>query len=102
MMGQFVVTDKKSSSINNNDKNATDFSVTPNPANEKLFFTFNNPAAKVYYVSILNVVGKAVVMLPRPEWQNGIDITNLAAGTYFVQLTDDETKTTTVKKFVKE
>ena len=102
MMGQFVVTDKKSSSINNIDKNATDFSVYPNPANEKLFFTFNNPAAKVYYVSILNVVGKAVVMLPRPEWQNGIDITNLAAGTYFVQLTDDETKTTTVKKFVKE
>ena len=42
------------------------------------------------------------MMLPRPEWQNGIDISNLAAGTYFIQLTDDETKTITVKKFVKE
>ncbi|MFZ4798464.1 MAG: multicopper oxidase domain-containing protein [Bacteroidia bacterium] len=102
MMGQFVVTNKTSSSINAIDKNATDFSVYPNPANEKLFFTFNNPEAKVYYVSILNLVGKAVMMLPRPEWQNGIDISNLAAGTYFVQLTDNKTKTTTVKKFVKE
>ncbi len=102
MMGQFVVTDKKSSNINAIDKNVTDFNVYPNPANEKLFFMFNNPAAKVYYVSILNIVGKAVMMLPRPEWQNGIDISNLNAGTYFVQLTDDETKTTTVKKFVKE
>ena len=102
MMGQYVVTDKKSSGINNIDKNANDFSVYPNPANEKLFFNFNNPTAKVYYVSILNLVGKAVMMLPRPEWQNGIDISNLATGTYFVQLTDDETKTTTVKKFVKE
>ena len=102
MMGQFVVTDKKSSNINVIDKNATDFNVYPNPANEKLFFTFNNPAAKIYYISILNIVGKAVMMLPRPEWQNGIDISNLNAGTYFVQLTDDETKTTTVKKFVKE
>lgn len=101
MMGQFIVTDK-TNNINTIDKKTTDFNVYPNPANEKLFFTFNNSAAKVYYVSILNVVGKAVLMLPRPEWQNGIDISNLAAGTYFVQLTDDETKTITVKKFVKE
>jgi bilirubin oxidase len=101
MMGQFVVTDK-TSSIKTVNKLATDFTIYPNPANEKLYFSFNNSETKVYYVSILNIVGKAVIMLPRPEWQNGIDISNLAAGTYFVQLTDDKTKTTTVKKFVKE
>lgn len=101
MMGQFVVTDK-TSLIKTVNKLATDFTIYPNPANEKLYFSFNNSETKVYYVSILNIVGKAVIMLPRPEWQNGIDISNLAAGTYFVQLTDDKTKTTTVKKFVKE
>jgi hypothetical protein len=42
------------------------------------------------------------MMLPKPEWKDGIDISNLAAGTYFVQLTDDKTKTVTVKKFIKE
>lgn len=101
MMGQFIVTDK-TSSIKTVNKLSTDFTVYPNPANEKLYFSFNNSDAKVYYVSILNIVGKAVIMLPRPEWQNGIDISNLSAGTYFVQLTDDKTKTVTVKKFVKE
>jgi FtsP/CotA-like multicopper oxidase with cupredoxin domain len=99
MMGQFIVTDKTNSI---NSINQSDFSLYPNPANNKLYFSFNKQESKVYYVSILNIVGKAVMMLPRPEWQNGIDISNLNAGTYFVQLTDDETKTTTVKKFVKE
>lgn len=101
MMGQFIVTDK-STSVKTLSKAANDFTIYPNPANEKLYFTFNNNDAKVYYVSILNVVGKAVMMLPRPEWKDGIDISNLAAGTYFVQLTDDKTKAVTVKKFIKE
>ena len=101
MMGQFIVTDQ-TTSVKTFSKTMNNFSVYPNPANEKLYFLFNNTDAKIYYVSILNVVGKAVMMLPRPEWKDGIDISNLAAGTYFVQLTDDKTKAITVKKFIKE
>lgn len=101
MMGQFIVTDQ-TTSVKTFSKTMNDFSVYPNPANEKLYFLFNNTDAKIYYVSILNVVGKALMMLPRPEWKDGIDISNLAAGTYFVQLTDDKTKAITVKKFIKE
>ncbi|MFA9214999.1 MAG: multicopper oxidase domain-containing protein [Candidatus Methylacidiphilales bacterium] len=99
MMGQFIVTDKTSGikSINQ-----SDFSLYPNPANDKLYISFNDQDTKVYYISILNVVGKAVLMLPRPELGNGIDISSLNAGTYFVQLTDDKTKAVTVKKFIKE
>ncbi len=99
MMGQFIVTDK-TSGIKSTDK--SDFSLYPNPANEKLYISFNNQDTKVYYISILNIVGKAVLMLPRPELGNGIDISSLSAGTYFVQLTDDKTKAVTVKKFIKE
>jgi hypothetical protein len=88
--------------IKNIDKESLDYTVYPNPANEKLYFSFNNVNTKVYYVSILNIVGKAVMMLPRPDWQNGIDISNLSKGTYLIQLIDDETKSTTIKKFVKE
>ncbi|MFY7734296.1 MAG: multicopper oxidase domain-containing protein [Bacteroidia bacterium] len=99
MMGQFIVTDK-TSGIKSTDK--SDFSLYPNPANEKLYISFNNHETKVYYISILNLVGKAVLMLPRPELGNGIDISSLSAGTYFVQLTDDKTKAVTVKKFIKE
>lgn len=99
MMGQFIVTDK-TSGIKSTDK--SDFSLYPNPANEKLYISFNNQDTKVYYISILNIVGKAVLMLPRPELGNGIDISSLSAGTYFIQLTDDKTKYVTVKKFIKE
>jgi hypothetical protein len=41
-------------------------------------------------------------MLPRPELQNGIDISRLAKGIYVLQLTDEKTKITTTKKFTKE
>jgi len=99
MMGQFIVTDKTSGIKSTNQ---SDFSLYPNPANDKLYISFNNQETKVYYISILNVVGKAVLMLPRPELGNGIDISSLNAGTYFVQLTDDKTKAVTVKKFIKE
>jgi len=101
MMGQFVVKNL-TNGIKNIDKESLDYTVYPNPANEKLYFSFNNVNTKVYYVSILNIVGKAVMMLPRPDWQNGIDISNLSKGTYLIQLIDDETKSTTIKKFVKE
>jgi bilirubin oxidase len=99
MMGQFIVTDKTSGIKS---VNQSDFSLYPNPANDKLYISFNNQESKVYYISILNVVGKAVLMLPRPELGNGINISSLNAGTYFVQLTDDKTKAVTVKKFIKE
>jgi bilirubin oxidase len=101
MMGQFVVKNL-TNGIKNIDKESLDYTVYPNPANEKLYFSFNNVNTKVYYVSILNIVGKAVMMLPRPDWQNGIDISNLSNGTYLIQLIDDETKSTTIKKFVKD
>ena len=101
MMGHFVVKNL-TNGIKNIDKESLDYTVYPNPANEKLYFSFNNVNTKVYYVSILNIVGKAVMMLPRPDWQNGIDISNLSNGTYLIQLIDDETKSTTIKKFVKD
>ena len=41
-------------------------------------------------------------MLPQPEIQNGIDISSLSKGIYFVQLMDKKTKSITTQKFVKQ
>jgi len=41
-------------------------------------------------------------MLPRPQLQEGIDISNFASGVYTLELTDEKTKTTTTKKFIKQ
>ena len=101
MMGQFVVKDFSSTGVQNlfTEK---DFSLFPNPANSKLFINFNDANAQAYYITITDIVGRTKLMLPRPQIQAGIDISTLAKGTYFLQLTDEKTKQTATKKFVKD
>lgn len=101
MMGQFVVTNTVTG-INEHIKEAKDFFLYPNPANDKLYVSFIDPSMVAYYIRITNAVGKTIYMLPRPELSNGLDISNLASGVYFIQLTDEKTKLTTTKKFIKE
>jgi len=99
MMGQFVVTD--ASGVATTEK-AADFQLYPNPARTRLYVALDDPTMKVYYITITNVVGRTMYMLPRPQLMSGIDISNFAPGVYFLQLTDDKTKTTVTKRFVKE
>jgi hypothetical protein len=63
---------------------------------------FDDADAQVYYLRILNATGKSIYMLPRPLLQHGLDISTLAAGVYFIQITDDKTKIISTKKFIKE
>jgi hypothetical protein len=41
-------------------------------------------------------------MLPRPQIENGIDISTLKPVVYFVQITDEKTLKTTTQKFIKQ
>ncbi len=101
MMGQFIVTDN-SSKINQISNLSNGFSLYPNPANNRLYIKFNNLNNKAYYINVVNTVGKTVLMLPKPELHNGIDISGLSSGVYFIQLTDEKTKQVIIQKFIKE
>ncbi|NQW42413.1 MAG: multicopper oxidase domain-containing protein [Bacteroidetes bacterium] len=101
MMGQFIVTDN-SSKINQIINLSNGFSLYPNPANNRLYIKFNNLNNKAYYINVVNTVGKTVLMLPKPELHNGIDISGLSSGVYFIQLTDEKTKQVITQKFIKE
>ena len=101
MMGQFVVTGN-TTGINEPTQSPKDFSLYPNPANNKLYISFDDPTMQAYYIKINNTAGKTIYMLPRPQLQNGIDISTLAKGIYVLQLTDEKTKVTVTKKFIKE
>jgi bilirubin oxidase len=101
MMGQFVVTGS-ASGISEKDQVAKDFTIYPNPAKNLLYISFSDPSMQAYYINILNALGKSVYMLPRPQLQNGIDISRLTSGIYFVQLTDEKTKQIITRKFVVE
>jgi len=99
MMGQFLVT----TSLGNNEiAPSTEFSLFPNPATDKLFVYLKEPSTEIYYVTIATIEGRVVMMLPQPEWQDGIDISTLATGTYTFQMMDKQTKSVTTKKFIKK
>lgn len=99
MMGQFVVTD--ASAVPVTEATQLSFTAYPNPASTKLYVQLSDPLAKVYYTTITNTVGRTLLMLPRPNLNNGIDISDFAPGTYFLNVTDDKTKTTVTRKFIK-
>jgi len=99
MMGQFIVT----SALGSDDSiPSTDFSLFPNPANDKLFINLSNPETEIYYLTLLTASGRTVMMLPQPQWQNGIDISSLVPGVYIFQMMDKKSKSITTKKFIKK
>ena len=100
MMGQFVVTGTPLSI--NVVSYSNDFKLYPNPANDKINIVLKDALTDIYYITISTVEGRIVMMLPQPQWENGIDISGLEAGTYLLQMMDKETKSTTTKKFIKK
>ena len=98
-MGQFVVTGTPLG--NETFSSSTKFKLYPNPTNDKLFLSLNDSATEIYYITITTIEGRIVMMLPQPQWQNGIDVSSLAAGTYLLKMMDKETKSITTKKFIK-
>jgi bilirubin oxidase len=98
-MGQFVVTGTPLE--NETVASSTKFKLYPNPTNDKLFVSLNDAATAIYYITITTIEGRTVMMLPQPQWQNGIDVSSLASGTYLFQMMDKDTKSVTTKKFIK-
>ena len=102
MMGQFIVRDTNTVATGIGETPvASDFNLYPNPAHNKLFIQLPETNAGVYYVRMSDMAGRTVYMLPQPQLQTGIDISNLPAGVYLVALTDSKFNTIT-KRFIKD
>jgi blue copper oxidase len=100
MMNQFVV-GGSSTGLAKTEKQITDFTLYPDPATDKLYVLFADPTMHAYYARIFDLSGRTMFMLPNPQLAQGIDISALEPGDYFLQVTDDKTKTTITKKFIK-
>jgi blue copper oxidase len=98
MMGQFVI--ESSTSMSKNENTEIGFTLYPNPAHDRLFVKIEDANTIVYYARITDALGRTVLMLPKPELNNGIDIGHLSKGIYTIQLTDNKTKQITNKLFV--
>ncbi len=97
MMGQFVVNNP--SSIIENMPDESQYTLFPNPASDVIFI--ENTGIEIYYITIVNSLGKSVMMLPQPEINKGISIAHLPKGMYYMQIMDAATKTTITKQFSK-
>jgi bilirubin oxidase len=102
MMGQFVVTGTNTAVQDPTAPHPAEFSLMPNPTNDKLYINLPDATTEVYYVTVTNVNGRALLMLPQPDLQNGIDVSSFAPGVYFVQLMDKRTKSVSVRKFIRQ
>lgn len=102
MMGQFVVKGVTNSVDNHNENNNIDFSIFPNPVDNNLKINFTDENSSAYYIRIYNSSGRNVMMLPRPDLTNGIDISNLSPGVYFLELTEATSKKLISRKFIKQ
>jgi blue copper oxidase len=98
MMGQFVVNGPEN--VSDISANKPTYSVFPNPTNDRIFIQNSDPTATVYYVRITTPSGRTVRMLPQPELQHGIDVSDLAAGFYLLEITDKLTKHVDVQKVI--
>jgi hypothetical protein len=67
-----------------------------------LFINLDDPLAEIYYITITTLEGRVAMMLPQPQWQNGIDVSSLSTGVYILKMMDKATKSITTKKFVKK
>jgi Bacterial Ig domain/Secretion system C-terminal sorting domain len=78
------------------------FALYPNPVQNRLFIQFKQPVAQKFALTILNSVGQTVLSMPLSDWGKEINISPLASGIYFMRLTEEATKRSVTRKFVKE
>ncbi|KAB1157700.1 multicopper oxidase domain-containing protein [Flavobacterium luteum] len=99
MMGQFIVTTPLATT---SFSSTNAFTLFPNPSSNILFVALKDVNTEIYYVTITTITGRVVMMLPQPQWQNGIDISSLETGVYIFQMMDKKTKSVTTQKFIKK
>ena len=97
MMQQFVVIPP--TTIQEETTEFSSVSIFPNPATDLI--NIDSKDIELYYVSIHNVNGKTVMMLPQPEKDVPIQVSSLPKGFYTIRMTDMKTKQVIVRSFVK-
>jgi hypothetical protein len=82
------------------EKTANDggFSVTPNPASGKCSVRFNHEGNKE--IRVISVIGTAVLETSTDQMNFSMNLSSLAPGIYFVQVSVPETKSVQVRKLI--
>ena len=101
MMGSFIV-NGTTTDLGNSIESSNDFSIYPNPATDRINIQLSNEKMDVYYIRIIDSIGRTMYMLPKPQINSGIDISHFRKGIYTLILTDSLTRKTSTQKFIVE
>ena len=76
--------------------------VYPNPSADKINFSIEGlNQSKISQIRFISAEGKESLSLENPNQLNGIDISHLPSGVYFIELTLNETDSKSRSKFIK-
>jgi hypothetical protein len=75
------------------------FTIAPNPVQNRLQLQFSGANEAVYSVKIINAMGQ--LQLLESKFEKEIEVSALAAGIYWLGLTDEKTQQTVYQKFIK-
>ena len=70
---------------------ANNITISPNPANEFIQVAFTTPLSGNVVIQVKNIVGEVVNTTTGNASNTTINISNLAAGIYFVEINNDGT-----------
>ena len=101
MMGSFIV-NGGITELGEKIESSNDFSIYPNPATDRINIQLSNEKMDVYYIRIIDSIGRTMYMLPKPQINSGIDISHFRKGIYTLILTDSLTRKTSTQKFIVE
>lgn len=83
-------------SVSIEDKDASSFTIYPNPVKDKLYIKSKNQDASKNTAQIMDISGKIIRSIPFKDAQAGINISNLTSGLYILRIGTYQTK------FIKE
>ncbi len=102
MMGEFRVVNPNTTAIRKvNMLPESAVQIFPNPASDKIFIELEDKNSTVYYLTILDNVGRTKFMLPNPQLKDGLDVSEFKPGVYFMNIIDSH-RNLISKKFIKE
>ncbi|WP_299126979.1 T9SS type A sorting domain-containing protein [uncultured Winogradskyella sp.] len=77
----------------------SEFSISPNPAKDKLNLKLNSFSA-ILNLEVYDVLGKRIYKKSINRLETSIDVSNWKSGVYLVRVSNDET--TQTKRFIKQ
>jgi len=102
LFGSFTITETRPSALSTNDVTKNTLSnIYPNPSNGIVYLPFSNEEAKLYKVAVYDTLGKLVMQNNSPI-NNTLNLANLSANMYYINITHIETQNVSTQKIIKQ